>query len=438
MVVRDLEQAVFSRNFDIPADPVGELNLSIKTSNLMTKRRTLLKGLATLPFIGVPASQVLASENKPTGDFERDYFKELGVRTFINAAGTYTALTASLPHPDAIKAINYAAVQFVRLEDLQDKVGERIAELLKCESAMVSAGAASAITLGTAAVVTGGDQDKIERMPVDMTGMKTEVIIQKTHRVGYDHAVRNCGLKVVEVETKKELESAINEKTAMMFFLNNSNPIGKIKDEEFVAIAKKNNIPAMNDCAADVPPVENLWKYTQMGFDLVCFSGGKGMRGPQSAGLLLGRKDLIQAARKNAPPNGNTVGRGMKVNKEEILGMLAALEAYLAKDFQAEWAMWEKQIKLINDTVLTVAGTKPEIHVPPVANHVPAIRIKWDTSKVKISPRDVRTALRDGHPSIETMGGDDSVDITTWMLIPGEERIVAKRLKEILQKAAAS
>jgi uncharacterized pyridoxal phosphate-dependent enzyme len=404
----------------------------------MTKRRALLKGLITIPLAGSLAGKEALAASAQSRDFERDYFKELGVRTFINAAGTYTALTASLPHPEVIKAINYAALQFVKLEDLQDRAGERIAELLKCEAAMVTSGAASAITLGTAAVLTGGYPKKAEQIPNDMTGIKTEVITQKSHRVGYDHAIRNCGVKMIEVETRKELEAAISERTAMMWFYNNQNPIGKIRDEEYVAIAKKYGIPTMNDCAADVPPVENLWKYTQMGFDLVCFSGGKGIRGPQSAGLLLGRKDLIAAARKNAPPNGNTVGRGMKVNKEEILGMLVALEMYLAKDHQQEWALWEKQIKLIHDAAATVPGVKPEIHVPEVANHVPSLRLKWDANKIKATGEDIRNALRNGHPSIETVGGDDNVGITTWMMIPGEERIVAKRVKEVLQNASGT
>lgn len=403
----------------------------------MTKRRDILKGLVTLPLIGSMAGNEAVASANPAKDFERDFFKELGIRTFINAAGTYTALTASLPHPEVVKAINYAALQFVKLDELQDKVGERIAELLKCEAALVSAGAASAITLGTAAVVTGGDPKKAAAIPNDLTGMKSEVILQKSHRIGYAHAIVNCGVKIIEVETKKELEAAINDKTAMLWFLNTNNAIGKIKDEEFVAIGKKYGIPTFNDCAADVPPVENLWKYTQMGFDLVCFSGGKGIRGPQSAGLLLGKKELISAARKNASPNGDTVGRGMKVNKEEILGMLVAVEVFLAKDHQQEWAMWEKQIKLINDTAASVPGVTPEMHVPPVANHIPAIRIKWDAAKIKTTPEEVRNALRNGHPSIETMGDDVSVDITTWMMIPGEERIVAKRVKEILQSAAA-
>ena len=236
----------------------------------MTKRRDLLKGLITLPLAGAVAQPAFAHDNTP--EVPRDYFKELGLRTYINAAGTYTALTASLMPPEVLKAYNYAALQYVKLEDLQEKVGQRIAEMLKCESAMVTAGAASAITLGTAAVVTGGDPKKAAMIPNDLTGMKSEVIIQKSHRVGYDHAIRNCGVKLVEVETRKEMEDAINENTAMMWFYNNQNPVGKVRDEEFVAIGKKHGVPTFNDCAADVPPVENLWKYTQMGFDLVCFS----------------------------------------------------------------------------------------------------------------------------------------------------------------------
>jgi L-seryl-tRNA(Ser) seleniumtransferase len=232
----------------------------------MTRRRNVLKGLFTLPLATAIGTERLNAAPGQS-DFERDYFKELGVRTFINAAGTFTALTASLPHPEVIKAINYSALQFAKLEDLQDKVGERIAELLKCESAMVTSGAASAITLATAGVVTGGDPQKAARLPLDMTGMKTEVITQKSHRVGYDHAIRNCGQTMIEVETVKELEAAINEKTAMMWFYNHQNSAGKIRDVDYVAIGKKHGIPTLNDCAADVPPVENLWKYTQMGFD---------------------------------------------------------------------------------------------------------------------------------------------------------------------------
>lgn len=398
----------------------------------MVKRRHLLRSLAAMPFIGGLWAKHTHTETAFTADISRDYFKELGLRTYINAAGTYTALTASLMSDEARSAWIYASQQYVALDELQDKVGARIAELLQCEAATVTAGAASAITLGTAGVLTGDDASKAVQIPNDLSGMKSEVILQKTHRVGYDHAIRNTGVSLVEVSTAAELEAAISEKTAMLWFLNASNFKGEIRDEEFVRLAKKHGIPCMNDCAADVPPVDNLWKYTKMGFDLVCFSGGKGIRGPQSAGLLLGRKDLIAAARLNAPPRGNTVGRGMKVNKEEILTMLIALELYLNRDHEGDWQLWESQVEHIAAAVKKVDGVEPEIHVPEVANHIPSLRIRWDEGKIGRTPGDVRQALRDGHPSIETVGGSESLDITTWMMNPGEERIVADRVVQEL------
>jgi len=370
---------------------------------------------------------------KPT--VRRDYFKELGVRTFINAAGTYTFMTGSLMHPEVIDAYNYATNQYVLLDDLQDKVGERIAELLHCEAATITSGAASAITLGTAGVLAGMDPEKVVQIP-DLTGMKSEVIMQKSHVIGYAHAIRNCGVKIVEVETRKELEKAISEKTAMMWFFNGNNFVGEVQDEEFVEIAMKHNIPTFNDCAADVPPVENLWKYNKMGFDMVAFSGGKGLRGPQSGGLLMGKKKYIDAARLHAPPRGNTVGRGMKVNKEEILGMLVTIESYLNRDHEADWALWEKQIQHMHDAVASIDGVKPEIHVPKVANHVPSLNISWDEEKLGMTPGEVRKKLQQGHPSIETVGGSKHVGITSWMMQPGQERIVASRLREILLSKA--
>jgi L-seryl-tRNA(Ser) seleniumtransferase len=176
-----------------------------------------------------------------------------------------------------------------------------------------------------------------------------------------------------------------------------------------------------------------------MGFDLVCFSGGKGIRGPQSAGLLLGKKDLIAAARLHAPPRGNTVGRGMKVNKEEVLGMMVALERFLANDLEKEWKMWEDQIALINNAVQSVEGVTTEVVVPEVANHVPTLNISWDTAKVKTTGRELTQVLRNGHPSIEVAGvGEDKFHITTWMMQPGQERIVAERVREALQEAATT
>jgi L-seryl-tRNA(Ser) seleniumtransferase len=243
-------------------------------------------------------------------------------------------------------------------------------------------------------------------------------------------------VNLVLVETREELEAAINEKTAMLWYLNANTYDGKISPEEFVAIGKQYNVPTMNDCAADVPPVENLWKYTAMGFDLVCFSGGKALRGPQSAGLLLGRKDLIAAARLNAPPRAN-IGRGMKVNKEEILGMLVALELFLAKDQQQEWKVWEDRIAHIHGTMKTIQGVNTKIDVPKIANHTPTLNMTWDTGKVRISGDELKKALRQGNPSIEVAGGGaNSITITAWMMMPGQERIVATRLQEELTKAS--
>jgi L-seryl-tRNA(Ser) seleniumtransferase len=270
----------------------------------------------------------------------------------------------------------------------------------------------------------------------NLAGMKSEVIIQKSHRFGYDHAVRNCGVRLVEVETRDDLERAINQKTAMMMFYNNNNPEGRIRDEEFVQLGKKHTIPTLNDAAADVPPVENLWKYTGMGFDLVAFSGGKGLRGPQSAGLLLGRKDLIAAARLNAPPNGNTIGRGLKVNKEEMLGMLAAIELYLETDHEAENREFEKRAEEIRKSAAAVPGVKAEVFVPEVANHVPHVRVSWDGAAAGMSAADVVKALRDGEPSIGTRSEGEALVFGVWMMRPGEEKIVARRLRQVLEKKA--
>jgi L-seryl-tRNA(Ser) seleniumtransferase len=232
----------------------------------MIERRRFLESLGGLPLAGT----VLTGCGAPAG---RDYYAELGVRTFLNAAGTYTALTASLMPAEVMAAINYASRSFVALNELHDAVGKRLASLLGCEAAMVTAGAASALTLGTAACMTGTDEERIRRLP-DTEGMKTEVLIQKSHRVAYDHAVRNCGTKLIEVETREELEGAVSDQTVAMFFLNFADPKGQIHREEFVELGKKHQVPTFIDAAADVPPAQHLSEYTRMGFDLVTFSGG--------------------------------------------------------------------------------------------------------------------------------------------------------------------
>lgn len=402
----------------------------------MWTRRSFLESLSGLPLVGglIGGGATLTATAAHAQVTTPDYFKDLGIKPFINAAGTYTDMTASLMDETTRAAWDYASQHFVYLNDLHDRIGERIAKITHAEAAMVTAGAASAMTLGTAGVLTGTDRQKIVNLP-NLVDMKTEVIIQKSHRFGYDHAVRNCGVRLIEVETADELERAITWHTAMMLFYNNNNSVGKIRDEEFVRLGKKHGIPTMNDAAADVPPVENLWRYVDMGFDLVVFSGGKGLRGPQSAGVLTGRKDLIEAARLNAAPNGNAIGRGMKVNKEEMLAMLVALETYVAKDHAKERAEFDKRAETIRAAAAAVPGVSAEITVPEVANHVPHVRVTWDAATLGITPTELSRRLREGTPSIGVRPGGETL-IGVWMMRDGEAEIVAKRLREELGKRA--
>lgn len=401
------------------------------------KRRDLLKYASMLPIgTGVAAGLMPTKAFAKAPAAKRNILKELGIRTFINAAGTYTAMTASLMHDEVVETIKQSAKQFAMLDEVQDKVGEKIAELCHAEAATVTAGCWSALVLGTAGVLTGMDMKKVAQLP-NVTGMKSEVIVQKGHNIGYVHALTNTGAKIIEIESVQELEKAINEKTAMMWFLNSNAPMGKIQHEEWVAIAKKHKIPTMIDMAADVPPVSNLWKYNDLGFDLVCVSGGKAMCGPQSAGILMGKKELIAAARLSAPPRGGNIGRGMKVNKEEILGMYVALEKYINQDHDAEWKMWESKIDTIVTSVNSIDGVTTEVSVPPIANHTPLLFIKWDEFKVKTTNKDLMLKLRNGSPSIEVMANGTGINITVFMLQEGEEKIVAKRVREELLLAKA-
>jgi L-seryl-tRNA(Ser) seleniumtransferase len=367
---------------------------------------------------------------------KRDLFKELGIRTFINAAGTYTFMSGCLMHDEVVDAIRSTSHRFALIDEVQDKAGAKIAAYCHAEAATVTAGCWSALVLGTAGVLTGMDLKKVAQLP-DLEGMKSEVITQKAHNQGYIHAVTNTGVKIVEIETAEDLEKAVNEKTAMMWFLNYAGPDGKIQDKEWVALGKKHGIPTMIDMAADATPVENMWKFNDMGFDLVCISGGKGIRGPQSAGILMGKKDLIAAARLNAPPRGGNIGRGMKVNKEEILGMYVALEKFINLDHTKQWKIWEDRISIMENASKKVGGVTTSVMVPPVANRTPTLIITWDKNKVKVSRDEFQERLRNGDPSVEVMGGkDDSIVITSWNLQPGEEKLVARRLQEELTRAS--
>ncbi len=403
------------------------------------KRRDVLKGLSALPLAGGIMGTAIPFESKasPPGA-KRDLFKELGVRTFINAAGTYTFMTGSLMRDEVVDAIRSTSHEFCLLDELQDKVGEKIAALTKAESAVVTSGCFSAMTLGLAGILTGTDPKKAEQLPhLEGTGMKSEVIIQKGHNIGYSQALTNTGCKMVYVETIADVEKAINEKTALLWFLNVQSDKGSITHEQWVQLGKKFNIPTMIDIAADVPPISNLWKFNEMGFDVVCISGGKAIRGPQSAGLLMGRKNIVAAARVSMPPRGSTIGRGMKINKEEIVGMYVALEHYLKYDHEKEWKEWESRIATIQNAVKNIRGFTTEITVPTLGNVTPTLHVTWDANLVKMTTKELQERLRNGNPSIEVVGnGDAHISITTWVMKTGEDKIVAKRLKEELTAVA--
>ena len=402
------------------------------------KRRQIIKTISILPFAGaaLPAVELSASPTSP----KRDIFSDLGLRTFINAAGNYTFLTGSLMTPEVMEAINAASKKYAQLDDVQNKVGERIAALCHAEAATVTAGCWSALVIGIAGVLTGNDPKKVAQLPfLEGSGMKSEVILQKSHSVGYDHALTNAGVKLITVETRDELEKAINERTAMLWFLHRESPKGKIQHEEWVEISKKHNIPSMIDIAADVPPVENLWRFNDMGFDLVAISGGKAMCGPQSAGILMGKKALIDAAKLNASPRSG-IGRGHKVNKEEIIGMYVALDNYIKRDHAAEWKTWESRVQLISNAVKSVPGVNTEVFVPAIDNHNPGLKISWDPARVKITKEKLGENLRMGEPSVEVISWENTenmIRLTVFMLQNGEDKLVARRLKEELMKASA-
>jgi L-seryl-tRNA(Ser) seleniumtransferase len=379
-----------------------------------------------------------------------NYYAKLGVPEIINAAGTYTYLTAAVMPETVQLAVARAAKHPVRLKDLQLAAGSYLAKRLHCESALVSAGAASALTLGTAACVTLANDRNVERIPPlipqGMDSLKNEAIMQKAHRYGYDHALSNCGVRIVEVETLDEYRAAFTPKTVLAHFFNAATG-GTISREDWIRVSHEHSVPCMNDAAADIPPISNLWKYTQMGFDLVCISGGKGIRGPQNAGLLLGKKDLIAAAARNNNPVDNVVGRGQKVAKEQIVGMVAAVDWLLDQTDEGMEREFRGRAKRIADYLSGVPSLTAQIYVPDVANHVPTLLLRYDQEKVKIAPLEVAELCRRGSPSIELHPATGSPEpglpsdantivVGVWMLQPGEDLIVAKRLRQILMKAS--
>ena len=369
-------------------------------------------------------------------------YEELGVPTVINCDGTMTVLGGSILRPELESVMAQAGRHFVRIADLEVAAGKRIAELLKLPegySAIVTSGAAAAMQSGLAGILTGANEQFIHQIP-DLTGMKSEVIIQKSHRNPFDHQLRTTGIKLVVIETREELKNAVNEKTAMMHFSNFANAAGQIKVEEWVQLAKEYKIPCFLDAAADTPPVSHLWDYANMGYDLIAFSGGKAMRGPQCAGMLIGKKDLVAHALLNNSPHEDTIGRSQKVGKEEIVGMVKALELYLNEDHEALWKQWQERLDFISREITRVPGVSTSFFVPDVANHVPHMAITWDASRIALTPAAVSAMLKDSKPSIAMSPGEErpGLAMNSFMLQEGEHKIVAERLVRTLREHSSA
>lgn len=407
-------------------------------------RRKLLREGTQAVAGGVCLGSVLPVNASAPAAAGVDYYQKLGVTPFINAAGTYTILSASIIPDEVQAAIALAARRPVHLMELHKAAGEYLAKRLRCEGALVTAGAAAAIKLATAACITRGNKSAIINIPTEMGGLKNEVIVQKAHHYDYDHAIRDCGARFVDVETLDDYERAFSERTAMTQFFNAADG-GRISREDWVRVAHKHGVPCFNDAAADIPPIANLWSYTEMGFDLVAFSGGKGLRGPQCTGLLLGKKDLTDAAQLNNAPYSNTTGRGMKVGKEEIIGLVAAVDWFLNQDDAGMEAEYRARAQRIAERVIKVPGVETRIFIPPVANHVPHLLITYDMNRIKLSATEVMQKMREGNPRIELNpstgggpasaglpGGSNVIVVGVWMLQPGEDEVVGRRLHEVL------
>jgi len=368
-------------------------------------------------------------------------YDELGVTTVINCEGTMTMLGGSILRPELEAVMAMAGRHFVSIPELEVAAGKRIAEMLKLPdgySALVTSGAAAAIQSGLAGILTGDNEAFIRQLP-DLTGMKSEVIIQKTHRNPFDHQLRTTGVRLVEIETREQLRRAVNERTAMMHFSNFANAAGQIKVDEWVKLAQEYKIPCMNDAAADTPPVSHLWDYANMGYDLITFSGGKAIRGPQCAGLLIGRKDLVAYALLNNSPHEDTLGRSQKVGKEEIIGMIKALEVYLNEDHGVLEKEWQARLELVSREITKIQGVSTEFFMPDIANHVPHMRITWDETRVRVTPQEVSKTLRAAKPCIAIGGGEGhpGLGMSSFMLQPGESEIIARQLLRILKEHSA-
>src|SRR3954467_3157951 len=422
-----------------------------------SSRRSFMKLVAAAPLLTqIAARDVYAQAATAVGkDPRRNIYSRLGVKTVINCRGTWTYLSGSLEFPEVRAAQLEASEHFVNMLELQRGAGRRLAELTGAESGMVTSGTAGAMAAATAACMAGSNDKYVWQLP-DTTGLKHEVIMMGG-RSAFDSAIRLTGAKLVLVYSAEELANAINENTAMIY----TTDLGDKLQQE-LKVAKDHKIPMLLDDAAGIPPADNAKLYARMGLDLYCFSGGKGLAGPQCSGLLLGRKDLIEAALLNCSPREGAVCRPMKVGKEEIIGCLTALETWLKIDEKKLYAEWNERLDRIRKLVETVPGVKTETFTPEDGNRYPTLKVAWDQQGWRYSISDCVQELRSGHPVIEVLGADnpslvtavregnpnpkeikqpDHIELVSMTIKPGEEIIVGQRLRAILgaaQKKAAA
>src|SRR5882724_131997 len=395
---------------------------------MKSTRRRVLQGAGLL---GVAPYSMLASSAK-TGS---GAYSQLGIRPVINCRGTHTVLGASKMWPELHDAMAEASRHFLVLDELHDKVGARLAELMGCEDAMVTTGCAGAITLGTAACVTGMDTAKVRQLP-DLSGMKREAIIQKIHRNGYDHAVRNTGLKIIEVEGKEQMRNAASERTAMMYYLG-----GESGDAEWTTdpvpladcleLGRSAGFPVLVDAANMLPAWDNIRKLGAMKTDLICLSGGKHMRGPQCSGILAGRRDLVRAARLNSSPHPDSLGRPLKVGREEMVGVWMAAEKYSKLDFAAIDRQYAEQAKYLSGELKKIAGMEVSFAPHDRTRRVHRVRAEWDEKALGISHDECEKQLLEGEPRIAVLRHKRAIMFTLFMNEPGDEKLVARRMREI-------
>lgn len=373
-----------------------------------------------------------------------DVYERLGVKRVINASSWLTALGGSIMLPEVVEAMAAAASCFVDMRELNRKAGEIIAKHIGAEAGLVTTGAFGAMLLSAAACMTGKDPAKIIRLP-DTRDMKNEIIMLRTHRMGFDLAFSAAGAKIVDVGTARGtplwlIDSAINERTAAIGYVVGWGMAQHPSLGEMVQIAHSHSLPVIVDAAAMLPPEDNLTKFTSLGADLVCFSGGKGLRGPQSTGILCGRKDLVEAAALNASPNIG-IGRGMKVSKEEVVGLVAALEAFVARDHNAEWEDWRKKSQVVVDAIKDIPGIAVTIEKGNREGNIeregPQAVVRFQRSWQGPSVREIKEALLSGSPPIHVGHGllgyaDEEINIAPQTLQDGEENVVAERLRAVL------